>query len=114
MFALICGYLPFEDPNTANLYKKILNGDFQIPKFVSNDAKDLLKCILCTDPIKRFRIEEVRKHAWYNQVKVEHEPEGIIIGYNTVPVSCADVYYRFIHLCSRLTRIFLRNLRVME
>ena len=28
LFALICGYLPFEDPNTANLYKKILNGDY--------------------------------------------------------------------------------------
>jgi len=35
--------LPFEDPNTANLYKKILNGEFKIPKFVSHDAKDLIK-----------------------------------------------------------------------
>ena len=24
LYALICGYLPFEDPNTTNLYKKIL------------------------------------------------------------------------------------------
>ena len=31
MYALICGFLPFEDPNTANLYKKILKGEFQIP-----------------------------------------------------------------------------------
>ena len=46
LFALICGFLPFEDPNTANLYKKILNGDFNIPRFVSEDAKDLIKCIL--------------------------------------------------------------------
>lgn len=28
MFALICGYLPFEDPNTTNLYQKILKGEF--------------------------------------------------------------------------------------
>jgi 5'-AMP-activated protein kinase catalytic alpha subunit len=35
LFALICGYLPFEDPNTANLYKKILNGEFSIPKAIS-------------------------------------------------------------------------------
>jgi 5'-AMP-activated protein kinase catalytic alpha subunit len=28
LFALICGYLPFEDPNTSNLYKKILSADF--------------------------------------------------------------------------------------
>jgi 5'-AMP-activated protein kinase catalytic alpha subunit len=28
LFALVCGYLPFEDENTGNLYKKILNGDY--------------------------------------------------------------------------------------
>lgn len=26
LFALICGHLPFEDPITTNLYKKILGG----------------------------------------------------------------------------------------
>ena len=66
MFALICGYLPFEDPNTTNLYQKILRGDFQIPKFVSKDAADLLKNILCTDPEKRYKVEDIRKHRWYN------------------------------------------------
>ena len=28
LYAMICGYLPFEDPDTAKLYKKILRGDF--------------------------------------------------------------------------------------
>ena len=28
LFALICGYLPFEDPNTSCLYKKILNAEY--------------------------------------------------------------------------------------
>jgi len=31
LFAMICGYLPFEDPNTATLYKKILSGQFSSP-----------------------------------------------------------------------------------
>ena len=51
LYAMLCGYLPFEDPVTANLYKKIIAGDFQIPKFLNNSAKDLLKGILNTDPI---------------------------------------------------------------
>lgn len=68
MFALICGYLPFEDPNTTNLYQKILKGNFQIPKFVSKDAADLLKHILCTDPEKRYKVDDIRRHRWYNQV----------------------------------------------
>lgn len=28
LFALVCGYLPFEDPNTSTLYKKIMSGEF--------------------------------------------------------------------------------------
>lgn len=65
MFALICGYLPFEDPNTANLYKKILNGEYTIPKIASDDAKDLIRNILQTKPEVRFRVMDIRKHTWY-------------------------------------------------
>ncbi len=36
MYALLCGYLPFEDKNTKVLYKKILAGDFKIPRIVRN------------------------------------------------------------------------------
>ncbi len=50
MFALICGFLPFEDPDTTKLYKKILRGEFKIPSFVSEEAADLLRKILNTDP----------------------------------------------------------------
>lgn len=60
LFALVCGYLPFEDPNTAKLYKKILNGDFFIPKFVSDDCWDLMKCILNTDPEKWYKADDIK------------------------------------------------------
>lgn len=67
LFALVCGYLPFEDPNTTNLYQKILKGEFQIPKFVSKDCADLMKSVLCTSPDKRFSIEDIRRHKWFSQ-----------------------------------------------
>lgn len=57
MYAMLCGYLPFEDNNTQVLYKKILNAEFHIPRFVSLDAKNLLKAILCVDPTKRLTLE---------------------------------------------------------
>lgn len=68
MFALVCGYLPFEDPNTTLLYQKILKGEFQIPRFVSKEAADLLKSILTTDPTKRLTVSDIRKHPWFNLV----------------------------------------------
>jgi len=86
LFAMVCGYLPFEDPNTSNLYKKILSGDFQIPKFVSNEARDMIKGILNTDPARRFTLQDIKSHPWYNLIRLEREPEGIMIGVNPVPV----------------------------
>jgi 5'-AMP-activated protein kinase, catalytic alpha subunit len=65
MFALICGFLPFEDPDTAKLYKKILSGEFKMPSFVSDNGQDLLKRILNTDPEKRYKIEEIRASSWF-------------------------------------------------
>lgn len=56
LFALLAGYLPFEDPNTSNLYKKILSADFQVPNFISPEATDMISRILTTDPEKRITI----------------------------------------------------------
>ena len=28
LYAMVCGFLPFEDPDTAKLYRKILSGEF--------------------------------------------------------------------------------------
>ncbi len=87
MFALICGYLPFEDPNTANLYKKILNGEFSIPKVASDDAKDLIKNILQTNPEVRYRVQDIRKHQWYLSTQMDRIVGGIFIGLSQIPVS---------------------------
>jgi serine/threonine protein kinase len=53
LFALICGYLPFEDPNTNTLYKKILSGDYKTPRWISPEVRDLISKILETNPTKR-------------------------------------------------------------
>jgi len=50
---MVCGYLPFEDPKTSVLYKKIMAADYTIPKFVSNDGKDFIRKILNPDPDQR-------------------------------------------------------------
>ena len=83
LFALVCGYLPFEDPNTSELYKKILAGEYQCPDFLSVDCVDLLSHILTTDPDTRYTIEEIHKHPWYQLVKQEIAP-GLIVGYNQI------------------------------
>ena len=69
LYAMVCGFLPFEDPKTNVLYKKILNADYTIPDFVSDDCRDLIKGILNTDPTKRFTVKDIKNHVWYRQIK---------------------------------------------
>jgi len=61
---MVAGYLPFEDPKTSNLYKKILSADYQMPKFLSPECKDFITKILNTDPEKRLTINDIRSHNW--------------------------------------------------
>ena len=64
LYAMVCGFLPFEDPNTASLYQKIISGKYEEPNWLSGEVKDLLKKVLNTDPANRFSIKEIRNHPW--------------------------------------------------
>ena len=65
LYAMICGYLPFEDPNTDKLYKKILNCEYTFPSDINPEAKDLIKKILNTNPQERYTLEQIRSHPWF-------------------------------------------------
>jgi serine/threonine protein kinase len=57
--------LPFEDENTAKLYKKIIKGNYKVPKHSSEEAKDFLRKLLTTNPDERIDIESIKEHPWY-------------------------------------------------
>jgi len=59
LFAMMCGYLPFDHQETSMLYKKILSGIFQMPKFLSEEGKDFISRILEKNPEKRMKIDEM-------------------------------------------------------
>ena len=64
-YAMTVGYLPFEDPDTNKLYKKILHLDYIIPGYVDKTCKDMIKILLVIDPSNRFKIEDIKRHAWF-------------------------------------------------
>ena len=65
---------------------KIMNGDYSIPAFISSNVKDLIISILNIDPEKRFSIEQIKSHLWYKTAMPVYFHEGLIIGYNRVPI----------------------------
>lgn len=87
LFALLAGYLPFEDPNTSNLYKKILSADFDMPNFISPEAQDLVSRVLTTDPDKRISIAQIKQHPWFNlQKQTLPKVPGTQVGIDASPI----------------------------
>ncbi|XP_011163522.1 maternal embryonic leucine zipper kinase isoform X2 [Solenopsis invicta] len=64
LYTLLCGFLPFDDNNLENLYKKILSGKYEEPYWLSNNSKMLIKSMLQIDPVKRITIHELCCHPW--------------------------------------------------
>lgn len=87
LFALICGYLPFDDNDTQTLYKRILRGEYTIPDFVSPSAADLLRHVLCTDPDRRYTLDQIKSHKWFaTHQGYTPSPKGLLVGLHEVPV----------------------------
>jgi 5'-AMP-activated protein kinase catalytic alpha subunit len=84
LYALLCGFLPFEDPDTSLLYKKILSGKYEVPaEYIKKDSADLLSQILENDPKKRITIEKIQEHVWFTTKSVPVKQEtGIFVGYS--------------------------------
>jgi 5'-AMP-activated protein kinase catalytic alpha subunit len=76
LFAMICGYLPFEDKNNDKLYKKILECKLDFPYHVSNTCKDLIKRILTVNPLRRIKLEDIKSHPF---MKLETPSSSIIL-----------------------------------
>ncbi|KAI0241367.1 Protein kinase [Massospora cicadina] len=65
LYVMLCGRLPFDDEYIPHLFKKITEGIFSLPTYLSNDARHLLSSMLVVDPLQRMTIQEVRQHPWF-------------------------------------------------
>jgi len=64
LYALLCGYLPFDDENISALYKKIQSGIYEKPSWLSKGSLELLQAMLQTDPKNRITVKELLHHPW--------------------------------------------------
>ena len=65
LFAMLCGYLPFEDKINDILFDKILECKIEFPEYLSEEAIDLINKILVVDPEKRITIPEIKRHNFF-------------------------------------------------
>jgi len=65
LYVLLAGYLPFQDKNMMDMYKKICKAELKWPSWFSSDVRKLLRRILHPNPNRRISIEEIRTHPWF-------------------------------------------------
>jgi maternal embryonic leucine zipper kinase len=85
LYALLCGYLPFDDDNIAILYRKIQvtcnlfievlyiaqtsflylqSGVYERPEWLSESSMGLLDQLLQVDPKRRITVAQLLHHPW--------------------------------------------------
>ena len=75
LYAMLCGYLPFEDKDNDLLFEKILECKLVFPKYITKTSRDLIEKILVTDPDIRIGIPEIKNHPFFLKGKEIFEEE---------------------------------------
>jgi serine/threonine protein kinase len=69
LFAVVGGYLPFDDDNIHKLLQKIVFTEVRFPDFFTPQLTDLLKKMLTKDPARRITLDLVKAHPWFSRAE---------------------------------------------
>ena len=84
LFAMICGYLPFEDNDNEILFGKILKCKINYPKYIGELPLDLMKKIIVPEPNKRITLNQIKQHPFYLKGKLLFNQKHPEIKYNKI------------------------------
>jgi serine/threonine protein kinase len=86
LYACACGRFPFYDANVGTLYRKITTEEIHYPMVLSDNLINLLKGMLCRDPVNRFTIAQIIEHAWFptRQYAVLNNTISMIFGFDDI------------------------------
>lgn len=67
LFVLMAGFLPFDDSNLMNLYRKIHKAEFRFPQWFPSEARKLITRILNPTPNLRITIPQILQDSWFKK-----------------------------------------------
>ncbi len=69
LYFMVCGTMPFRAETVGKLKRKILDGTYVIPDFVTDSCRFLIKQILRPVPSDRFTIYEIMRSLWLEGIE---------------------------------------------
>lgn len=67
LFVLLAGYLPFQDSNLMEMYRKIGKAEFKCPSWFPPEARRLLSRMLDPNPSTRISLAKIRGSSWFRR-----------------------------------------------
>lgn len=67
LYALLAGFLPFQEENLMHMYRKIFKSEFEFPPWFSPEARRLISKLLVVDPNKRITIPTIMRTPWFRK-----------------------------------------------
>ncbi|CAH8602037.1 unnamed protein product [Dicrocoelium dendriticum] len=100
LYALLCGCLPFDPRKPEELPQKIGKGHFTVPDGLTKSSRQLLSQLMCVDPKKRIKMEELRRHPWIVEGFMGHP-----VDLNEEKIPMTPLNMRIVSELSEFTRI---------
>ncbi|XP_074312729.1 CBL-interacting serine/threonine-protein kinase 25-like [Silene latifolia] len=67
LYALLAGYLPFQEDNIMKMYSKVFKEEYSFPPWFPIEAKKLVSKLLVVDPNKRLSIQGIMRQSWFRK-----------------------------------------------
>ncbi|XP_051763080.1 serine/threonine-protein kinase SIK2-like [Ctenopharyngodon idella] len=85
LYVLVCGTLPFDGTTLLALRRRVTDGRFRVPFFMSQGCESLIRRMLAVDPAKRFSVAQIKQHHW-----MQADPSAICN--SPFPLSCLETH----------------------
>ncbi|XWS17866.1 hypothetical protein CRYUN_Cryun33cG0105300 [Craigia yunnanensis] len=67
LYVLLAGFLPFQDDNMMQMYRKVFKAEFEFPPWFSTESKRLISKLLVADPERRITIPAIMRVPWFRK-----------------------------------------------
>lgn len=67
LYVLLAGFLPFQDENLMNMYRKVLKAKYDFPSWFSPESRRLISKLLVADPDRRITIPAITRVPWFHK-----------------------------------------------
>lgn len=76
IYTMLTGCHPFDDDSLPVLIRQISHAQYQMPPWISKEAKDLISKVLVPNPEERITIEAMQRHPWIRKFHNTDDTDG--------------------------------------